>query len=159
MELCLVCWGMSCSHQHNTSHLAWVDASLVCLISVPLFIIWMSEWLWKEGLRMFYTSAAPYIFMVWCLIRHWDNMYFYFYFLVLYNLISFAVNDGQTPAPQYRGLRNAMATIFRQEGARGLYRGVTPNVWGSGSAWGFYFLLYVPSTKFFLFRVPSVTLP
>lgn len=56
--------------------------------------------------------------------------------------IRFAVNDGQTPAPQYRGLRNAMATIFRQEGARGLYRGVTPNVWGSGSAWGFYFLFY-----------------
>lgn len=57
--------------------------------------------------------------------------------------IRFAVNDGQTPtAPQYHGLRNAMATIFRQEGARGLYRGVTPNVWGSGSAWGFYFLFY-----------------
>ncbi|KAJ9582326.1 hypothetical protein L9F63_003331, partial [Diploptera punctata] len=51
-------------------------------------------------------------------------------------------NDGQAPAPQYQGLRSAMATIFRQEGARGLYRGVTPNVWGSGSAWGFYFLFY-----------------
>jgi len=74
---------------------------------------------------------------------------------VLYNLISFAVNDGQTPAPQYRGLRNAMATIFQQEGARGLYRGVTPNVWGSGSAWGFYFLLYVPSIKFLLLYVPK----
>ncbi|PSN44292.1 Mitochondrial folate transporter/carrier [Blattella germanica] len=56
--------------------------------------------------------------------------------------IRFAVNDGQTPTPQYQGLRSAMATIFRQEGARGLYRGVTPNVWGSGSAWGFYFLFY-----------------
>jgi len=114
-------------------------------------------WLWKEGLRMFYTSTAPYIFTVWCLIRH--NLHFYFYFLVIHNLISFAVNDGHTPAPQYQGLRNAMATIFRQEGARGLYRGVTPNVWGSGSAWGFYFLLYVPSMKFFLLYVPSVTLP
>jgi hypothetical protein len=68
--------------------------------------------------------------------------------LILNHLIYFAVNDGQTPAPQYQGLRNAMATIFRQEGARGLYRGVTPNVWGSGSAWGFYFLLYVPSVTF-----------
>jgi len=150
---------MSCSHQHDTSHLAWVDASLVCLMNIPFSIIWMSGWLWKEGLRMFYTSPTLYIFMEWCLIRHWDNLYFYIYFLVLYNLISFAVNDGQTPAPQYHGLRNAMATIFRQEGARGLYRGVTPNVWGSGSAWGFYFLLYVPSAKFFLLNVPSVTLP
>ncbi|GLH03484.1 Mitochondrial folate transporter/carrier [Gryllus bimaculatus] len=57
--------------------------------------------------------------------------------------IRFAVNDGQTTTtPQYKGLRSAMYTIFRQEGARGLYRGVTPNVWGSGSAWGFYFLFY-----------------
>lgn len=56
--------------------------------------------------------------------------------------IRFAVNDGRTPAPQYHGLRNAVTTIFQQEGLRGLYKGVTPNVWGSGSAWGFYFLFY-----------------
>lgn len=56
--------------------------------------------------------------------------------------IFFLVNDGQTnTTPQYKGLRNAVSTIFQQEGARGLYRGVTPNIWGSGSAWGFYFLL------------------
>lgn len=54
----------------------------------------------------------------------------------------FAVNDGrQSTIPQYRSLSGAFATIFRQEGVRGLYKGVTPNVWGSGSAWGFYFLL------------------
>uniref|UniRef100_A0A1B6BYL9 Solute carrier family 25 member 32 n=1 Tax=Clastoptera arizonana TaxID=38151 RepID=A0A1B6BYL9_9HEMI len=56
--------------------------------------------------------------------------------------IRFAVNDGRTPAPQYDGLRNAVQTIFRQEGFRGLYKGVTPNIWGSGSAWGFYFMFY-----------------
>lgn len=57
--------------------------------------------------------------------------------------IRFAVNDGRTAAvPQYRGLTGAFLTIFRQEGFRGLYKGVTPNIWGSGSAWGFYFLFY-----------------
>lgn len=51
------------------------------------------------------------------------------------------VNDGRSTVPQYRGLTNAVVTIFRQEGLRGLYKGVTPNIWGSGSAWGFYFML------------------
>lgn len=55
---------------------------------------------------------------------------------------SVLVNDGrQSAIPQYRSLTGAFVTIFRQEGVRGLYKGVTPNVWGSGSAWGFYFLL------------------
>ncbi|XP_059613601.1 mitochondrial folate transporter/carrier [Phlebotomus argentipes] len=57
--------------------------------------------------------------------------------------IRFAVNDGrQATIPQYRSLSGAFSTIFRQEGFRGLYKGVTPNIWGSGSAWGFYFLFY-----------------
>ncbi|XP_077283134.1 solute carrier family 25 member 32 [Arctopsyche grandis] len=57
--------------------------------------------------------------------------------------IRFAVHDGRTSTiPKYDGLRNAFSTIFKTEGVRGLYRGVTPNVWGSGSAWGFYFLFY-----------------
>lgn len=53
----------------------------------------------------------------------------------------FTVNDGRNAIPSYAGLGNAVTTIFRQEGIKGLYKGVTPNVWGSGSAWGFYFLL------------------
>lgn len=54
----------------------------------------------------------------------------------------FLVNDGRTATiPQYRGLTSAFTTIIRQEGLRGLYKGVTPNVWGSGSAWGLYFML------------------
>ncbi|BFG03471.1 mitochondrial folate transporter/carrier [Drosophila madeirensis] len=57
--------------------------------------------------------------------------------------IRFAVNDGRTAAvPQYRGLGSAFTTIFRQEGFRGLYKGVTPNIWGSGSSWGLYFMFY-----------------
>lgn len=52
------------------------------------------------------------------------------------------MNDGRSlAAPQYKGLTSAFITILRQEGAKGLYKGVTPNIWGSGSAWGFYFML------------------
>ncbi|EZA61844.1 mitochondrial folate transporter/carrier isoform X2 [Ooceraea biroi] len=57
--------------------------------------------------------------------------------------IRFAVNDGHTnTAPRYNGLKNALAQIVKTEGLRGLYRGVTPNVLGSGSSWGFYFFFY-----------------
>ncbi|RWS11821.1 mitochondrial folate transporter/carrier-like protein [Dinothrombium tinctorium] len=57
--------------------------------------------------------------------------------------IRLAVNDGQVVTrPRYHGLTNALTTIFRDEGIRGLYRGVTPNCWGAGAAWGFYFLFY-----------------
>nr|XP_023025101.1 mitochondrial folate transporter/carrier-like [Leptinotarsa decemlineata] len=57
--------------------------------------------------------------------------------------IRFAVNDGRLQStPKYNGIANAFATIYRQEGFKGLYRGVTPNVWGAGSSWGLYFLFY-----------------
>ncbi|XP_075235938.1 solute carrier family 25 member 32 isoform X2 [Lycorma delicatula] len=56
--------------------------------------------------------------------------------------IRFAVNDGRSKIPQYNGMRSALSTILKQEGFKGFYKGVTPNVWGSGSAWGFYFLFY-----------------
>lgn len=56
--------------------------------------------------------------------------------------IRFAVNDGRTALPQYTSLTSAFYTIVKQEGIKGLYKGVAPNVWGSGSAWGFYFLFY-----------------
>lgn len=56
--------------------------------------------------------------------------------------VRFAANDGRVSSrPQYMGLRNAVSRIIRDEGFRGLYRGVTPNCWGAGAAWGFYFLL------------------
>lgn len=57
--------------------------------------------------------------------------------------IRFAVSDGRQAYPQkYNGIGNAFATIFQQDGLRGLYRGATPNLWGAGSSWGLYFLFY-----------------
>jgi solute carrier family 25 folate transporter 32 len=59
--------------------------------------------------------------------------------------IRFQVDEGvQVTAkrPQYQGVFHALATISRQDGIRGLYQGVTPNVWGAGASWGFYFLFY-----------------
>lgn len=55
----------------------------------------------------------------------------------------FLVNEGLniTKRPQYTGIINAVSSILRSHGIRGLYQGVTPNVWGAGSSWGFYFLL------------------
>lgn len=56
--------------------------------------------------------------------------------------IRFAVSDGSSKIPQYSSLTSAFRTVLKQEGVRGLYKGVAPNVWGSGSAWGCYFLFY-----------------
>ncbi|XP_065165542.1 solute carrier family 25 member 32 [Atheta coriaria] len=56
--------------------------------------------------------------------------------------IRFAVSDGRSAVPQYSSLTGAFYTIVKKEGVRGLYRGVAPNVWGSGSGWGCYFLFY-----------------
>lgn len=57
--------------------------------------------------------------------------------------IRFAVNDGRFQStPKYAGIRNAFVTILQQEGVRGLYKGVVPNVVGAGSSWGLYFLFY-----------------
>ncbi|KAJ8933391.1 hypothetical protein NQ314_014031 [Rhamnusium bicolor] len=57
--------------------------------------------------------------------------------------IRFAVHDGRMQTtPKYSGIANAFATIIRNEGIKGLYRGVVPNVWGAGASWGLYFLFY-----------------
>lgn len=58
--------------------------------------------------------------------------------------IRFAVDDGKVEKnrPSYHGLRHALQSIFQQEGVKGLYKGVTPNIAGAGTAWGFYFLFY-----------------
>lgn len=57
--------------------------------------------------------------------------------------IRFAVDDGNTKtAPKYSGLKSAVQGIIKTEGFRGLYRGVLPNVIGSGGSWGFYFLFF-----------------
>lgn len=58
--------------------------------------------------------------------------------------IRLAVADGQhlINVPQYNGIANAFRTIYQQEGLRGFYRGVVPNVWGAGASWGLYFFFY-----------------
>lgn len=43
--------------------------------------------------------------------------------------------------PHYNGLGDATTAIWRTEGVKGFYKGVTPNLWGAGAAWGLYFLL------------------
>jgi len=53
----------------------------------------------------------------------------------------FPVSDGLKMRPQYDGMMHCMKTIWKLEGIRGLYQGVTPNIWGAGASWGLYFLL------------------
>lgn len=56
--------------------------------------------------------------------------------------IRFAVHDGIHSTPKYTGILNALKTIYKVEGFRGLYRGVTPNLCGAGASWGLYFFFY-----------------
>ena len=57
--------------------------------------------------------------------------------------IAFAVTDGLQVRPKYSGIMNCMKSVWHQEGLRGLYQGVTPNILGAGASWGLYFFLYV----------------
>ncbi|KAM9310550.1 solute carrier family 25 member 32-like [Pholidichthys leucotaenia] len=56
--------------------------------------------------------------------------------------IRFAVSDGLELRPKYTGMVHCMKSVWQQEGLRGLYQGVTPNVWGAGASWGLYFFFY-----------------
>ncbi|XP_054638015.1 mitochondrial folate transporter/carrier-like [Dunckerocampus dactyliophorus] len=56
--------------------------------------------------------------------------------------IRFAVSDGLELRPKYSGILHCMKCVWQQEGLRGLYQGVTPNVWGAGASWGLYFFFY-----------------
>ncbi|XP_070604273.1 solute carrier family 25 member 32 [Erythrolamprus reginae] len=56
--------------------------------------------------------------------------------------IRFAVSDGLELRPKYNGILHCLSTIWKQEGLRGLYQGVIPNVWGAGASWGLYFFFY-----------------
>ncbi|KAG9355763.1 hypothetical protein JZ751_000603 [Albula glossodonta] len=55
--------------------------------------------------------------------------------------IRFAVSDGLALRPKYDGMVHCMKSIWQLEGIRGLYQGVTPNIWGTGASWGLYFFL------------------
>lgn len=57
--------------------------------------------------------------------------------------VRFAVSDGQSSLKRnYRNISNAFSTIVKEEGLKGLYKGVAPNCLGAGTAWGLYFLFY-----------------
>lgn len=56
--------------------------------------------------------------------------------------IRFAVSDGLDLRPKYTGMVHCMRSVWQQEGIRGLYQGVTPNIWGAGASWGLYFFFY-----------------
>ncbi|XP_077207856.1 solute carrier family 25 member 32 [Paroedura picta] len=56
--------------------------------------------------------------------------------------IRFAVSDGLELRPKYNGILHCLSTIWKHEGLRGLYQGVTPNMWGAGASWGLYFFFY-----------------
>ncbi|XP_076006667.1 solute carrier family 25 member 32-like [Genypterus blacodes] len=56
--------------------------------------------------------------------------------------IRFAVSDGLELRPKYSGILHCMKSVWQQQGLRGLYQGVTPNVWGAGASWGLYFFFY-----------------
>ncbi|XP_054898380.1 mitochondrial folate transporter/carrier-like isoform X2 [Poeciliopsis prolifica] len=56
--------------------------------------------------------------------------------------IRFAVSDGLELRPKYSGILHCMKSVWHQEGVRGLYQGVTPNIWGAGLSWGLYFFFY-----------------
>jgi len=57
--------------------------------------------------------------------------------------------NGPAARPKYRGVYDALRTIVRSDGWKGLYRGVTPNVTGAGLSWGLYFFFY-NSTKTYM---------
>jgi len=57
--------------------------------------------------------------------------------------VRFQAADGLAKnLPTYRNTANALRTIFVREHGRGLYRGLSPAVTGSGMAWGLYFFFY-----------------
>ncbi|KAL9241664.1 hypothetical protein vseg_015748 [Gypsophila vaccaria] len=55
----------------------------------------------------------------------------------------FQVNDGRlNNLPSYKNTPQALFTIARSEGLRGLYAGFTPAVIGSSVSWGLFFFFY-----------------
>ncbi|XP_021714594.1 folate transporter 1, chloroplastic-like isoform X2 [Chenopodium quinoa] len=60
----------------------------------------------------------------------------------------FQVNDGRiSNLPSYKNTPNAIFTIARSEGLRGLYAGFTPAVIGSSISWGLFFFFYSRAKK------------
>nr|XP_043608635.1 folate transporter 1, chloroplastic-like [Erigeron canadensis] len=63
----------------------------------------------------------------------------------------FQVNDGQSHhLPNYKNTPQALFTIARSEGLRGLYAGFYPAVLGSTISWGLYFYFYSKAKQRYL---------
>jgi len=59
--------------------------------------------------------------------------------------IRFQVNDGSGTIKNrqsYNGIMDAVRSITRTNGIKGLYQGVSPNLAGAGSSWGLYFFSF-----------------
>ncbi|XP_078494770.1 solute carrier family 25 member 32 [Ciona intestinalis] len=56
--------------------------------------------------------------------------------------IRFSVSDGLPTRPQYNSMWDLTKKVWRTNGVRGLYTGVTPNIVGAGMSWGLYFFFY-----------------
>uniref|UniRef100_A0A7E4VWB1 Mitochondrial folate transporter/carrier n=1 Tax=Panagrellus redivivus TaxID=6233 RepID=A0A7E4VWB1_PANRE len=56
--------------------------------------------------------------------------------------IRYSVNDNSKLRPQYSSYLDATRKIFRAEGIRGLYQGLSPNLLASPIAWGLFFQGY-----------------
>lgn len=73
--------------------------------------------------------------------------------------VRFAVSDGQSSIKRnYKNISNAFSTIVKEEGFKGLYKGVGPNCLGAGTAWGLYFLFYNSVKKHMLETTQSPSL-
>jgi len=60
--------------------------------------------------------------------------------------IRFAVSSTK---PTYGGIKRTVSKIVTEDGVRGLYNGMSPNLLGAGAAWGFYFFFYNQGKAFF----------
>ncbi|OAF66841.1 Mitochondrial folate transporter/carrier, partial [Intoshia linei] len=58
--------------------------------------------------------------------------------------VRFQVENGKSNInrPKYTGIFDAISKIVRSGGVSSLYRGLLPNVMGSSTSWGIYFLVY-----------------
>jgi len=57
--------------------------------------------------------------------------------------IKFQVDTGARAGGIGNQIFHALRDVQRQQGWRGLYRGISPNIAGNASSWGLYFFLFV----------------
>lgn len=75
-----------------------------------------------------------------------DDFFKKWFDFLIHALLYIPVNEGahtvgHVDRPEYRGIIHAFRSIQKSSGFSGLYQGVKPNVLGSASSWGFYFML------------------